>query len=204
MYLNFFLCGILLICNNNQNTGMKKILAFAGSTNPASINKQLISYTLSMVEDPVITFIDLCDFPLPVYSAEIEKDQGIPGNAVKLLELFDAHDAFIISVAEHNGSVTAAFKNMLDWLSRASENYLFFKNKPVLIFSASPSPFGGQRAAMHAEQIINAVGGNVIGKQSVPNFYQVISKENNDFEINDAAIIKGLDDNLKLLTNQVF
>jgi NAD(P)H-dependent FMN reductase len=63
----------------------------------------------------------------------------------KFAALLDSHDAYLISLAEHNFSYTAVFKNLVDWLSRnfadQREGYKnTWRNKPMLLFSVTPAP----------------------------------------------------------------
>ena len=94
----------------------KKILAFGASNSRNSINKQLANYAAQQLTNATITLLDLNDFEMPIYSIDREKESGIP----KLAEEFKQHvldaDGIIISLAEHNGAYTAAFKNVMDCL----------------------------------------------------------------------------------------
>ena len=51
-------------------------------------------------------------------------------------------DAIVISLAEHNGSYTAAFKNIYDWIS-VIENDVWC-SKPILLLSTSTGARGGK------------------------------------------------------------
>ncbi|MCB0388003.1 MAG: NAD(P)H-dependent oxidoreductase, partial [Winogradskyella sp.] len=61
---------------------MKHILAFAGSNSKDSINKQLAVYASRLIDDVTVTILDLNDFELPIYSKDLEAEQGIPANAL--------------------------------------------------------------------------------------------------------------------------
>src|SRR5690554_5664242 len=110
---------------------MKRILIFAGSNNPDSINRKIVEYAASRLNVMESTLLDLTDYPLPIYSPRAEKEEGVPESALRLNRVFQKHDGFIISVPEHNGSVPAFFKNALDWLSRSQKNYRVLEGKPV-------------------------------------------------------------------------
>ena len=120
---------------------MKNVLLFAASNNPESINGKLINYTAGLFKKHKTNVLRLHDYPLPVYSPVTESQEGIPKNAKLFQDQILRHDAFVISVAEHNRSVTAAFKNTLDWLSRTDKDYSnLFSGKAILLISTSPSP----------------------------------------------------------------
>ncbi|HWY34621.1 MAG TPA: NAD(P)H-dependent oxidoreductase, partial [Nitrosopumilaceae archaeon] len=100
-----------------------KILAFAGSTRTDSYNKKLvkISSTGATEVGADVTMIDLRDFPMPIYDGDLEQKDGLPSNARKLKDLMLAHQGFLISSPEYNSSISAVFKNTVDWTSRQSE-----------------------------------------------------------------------------------
>ncbi len=95
---------------------MKKIVALGGSNSKKSINKELAQYTANQIANSETVVADLNKFELPLYGIDLENEKGIPDNAVKLNALIEDADGIVISMAEHNGSYTAAFKNVIDWL----------------------------------------------------------------------------------------
>lgn len=128
-----------------------KILAFAGSLRKESYNKKLVKIALRGAEEAgaKVTYIDLRDYPLPIYDQEIEDSQGLPENALILKKLMQEHEGFLLACPEYNSSMSAAFKNVIDWTSRnASPNEVFlscFMDKVVALMSASQGPLGGIR-----------------------------------------------------------
>ncbi|WP_132215248.1 NADPH-dependent FMN reductase [Mariniflexile fucanivorans] len=120
---------------------MKHIIAFAGSNSKESINKQLVTYASSLVENVKATILDLNDFELPIYGIDLEKEQGIPKNAHKFLQIIKDSDGILLSLAEHNGAYSTAFKNLFDWMTRI-EGKMFF-DKPMLLMATSPGGRGG-------------------------------------------------------------
>jgi NAD(P)H-dependent FMN reductase len=74
---------------------------------------------------------------------------------VQFGKLLDEHDAVIVSLAENNFTYTAAFKNLLDWLSREKNlpNYYAqtFRGKQFFLLKASPAPdYGTPSTVKHA------------------------------------------------------
>ena len=65
-----------------------------------------------------VTFVDLNDDDMPIYGVDREAETSIRAAAKDLFRQIGAADALLIAFAEHNGSVTAAWKNILDWMSR--------------------------------------------------------------------------------------
>lgn len=171
---------------NNYRTKiiMKNIIALAGSNSKNSINKILASYAAQQVADAQVTTLDLNDFELPLYGVDLEKASGTPDNATKLSAAIEASDGIVLSLAEHNGSFAAAFKNAVDWISRIDSK--LWKNKPMLLLATSPGGRGGATVLASARAIYPHQGANLIADFSLPSFYDNFSEEGiKDQDIND-------------------
>lgn len=147
---------------------MKKILVFAGSNSSTSINQLLATYASSLLKSVEFKIIELKDYPAPVFSEDIEKNEGYPETMKTLNGLFKEYDGFIISLPEYNSSITPVFKNTVDWISRIERPT--FKDKPVLLLSTSNGKRGAITNLTHVESIMPRWGGNVVGTYSLPNF----------------------------------
>ena len=147
---------------------MKKILAFAGSTSSTSINKKLATFAAESLENTSFDVIDLRDFRLPIYSEDEEKN-GFPEDAKKFSSLLDNYDGFILSLAEHNGSYTVAFKNIFDWSSRLESTV--FRDKPLLLMATSPGARGGQSVLKAGSERFSLMGAKELINFSFPSFY---------------------------------
>ncbi len=144
-----------------------KTLAFGASSSKHSINKKFAHYT-SLQLDPKSELLDLGDFPLPVFSVDLEMEIGIPPEARNFISKIKSADLLVISLAEHNGSYTAAFKNLFDWTSRAEPK--LFGGMKMLLLSTSPGQRGGQ-SVMEAALIRFPIhGANIIAHFSLPKF----------------------------------
>ena len=124
-----------------------KILVFAGSAREGSLNKKLARVAAHCLSEAgaEVTLVDLRDYPIPIYDGDLESREGMPPFAVKLRELFLAHQGLLIASPENNGSVTALLKNTIDWLSREFEGRSGlepFRGKVAAIMGASPGAFG--------------------------------------------------------------
>jgi len=147
-----------------------KILAFAGSIRTDSYNKKLVKVSsIGATEAGAdVTVIDLKDFPMPIYDGDLEQKEGLPANARKLKDIMLTHHGFLISSPEYNSSISAVFKNMIDWTSRQSEGetpLACFKNKVAGIMSASPGGLGGLRGLVHVRSILGNIGVIVLPDQ---------------------------------------
>jgi chromate reductase len=148
---------------------MKKILAFAGSTSSTSINKQLATFAAESLEHTSFDVIDLRDFKMPIYSEDEEKENGLPEDAKRFSALLDHYDGFIVSLAEHNSSYAAAFKNIYDWASRVEGSV--FRDKPLLLMATSPGGLGGRFVLAAGEQRFSRQGAKEVITYSLPGFY---------------------------------
>lgn len=147
-----------------------KILAFAASNSKKSINKQLVTYAASRLENSTSKIIDINDFAMPIYSEDLESAHGIPQEAKQFLEEIANVDALIISLAEHNGNYTVAFKNLLDWCSRVDRN--IFQDKAILLLATSPGPGGASNVLNIASNSMPHFGGNIVAGFSLPSFHK--------------------------------
>ncbi|MBU6949741.1 NAD(P)H-dependent oxidoreductase [Hahella sp. HN01] len=140
-----------------------KILVFAGSLRKDSLNKKLARAAGRYAEaaGAEVTFLDLADYPLPIYDGDIESASGLPENALKLKQILAAHDGFILSSPEYNGGISGVLKNMIDWVSRPLEgepSMAAFKDKWVALLAASPGALGGIRALPMVRTILSGIG----------------------------------------------
>lgn len=162
---------------------MKKIMTLGGSSSKNSINKQLAAYAGSLVQGAEVINVDLNDYPLPLFSVDLEKDQGYSNELIALNAILDNVDGFVISLAEHNGAYSAAFKNTFDWLSRIDGKV--WRNKPMILLSTSPGARGGKSVMEIALGRFPFNGGNIIGSMTFPLFNEnfkegsVVNKEYN-------------------------
>ena len=147
---------------------MKKIIAFAGSNSKESINKKLATYASGLVEDVDVTILDLNDFDLPLYGMDLENVKGIPEDAHKFLNLIKESDGIVLSLAEHNGAYSTAFKNLFDWMSRI-EGKTFF-GKPMLLMATSPGGRGGLSVLGIAQDRFPRHDANIVQVFSLPSF----------------------------------
>ena len=147
---------------------MKNIIAFAGSNSKQSINKQLATYAASLVENADVNVLDLNDFDLPIFGVDLEAKIGQPENAQKFLNLIKASNGIVMSLAEHNGTYAAVFKNLFDWVSRIDGK--LWSEKPMLLMATSPGGRGGATALDIAKGRFQYMGGNIVAEFSLPSF----------------------------------
>ncbi len=147
-----------------------KILAFAGSAKETSFNKKLVQIAAAGAKTAgaKVTYIDLRDFPMPLFDEDLEAQQGIPVAVREFKDLMVAHQGLLIACPEYNSSITPLLKNAIDWASRPEPNLpglACFTSKGAAIMSTSPGGFGGMRGLVHVRAILESIGVLVIPQQ---------------------------------------
>ncbi len=177
---------------------MKTIIAFGASNSSKSINRQLASWVSNQVEDTNVNLLDLNDFEMPIYSMDREIQSGIPEEAKQFKELVNQSDGIIISFAEHNGSYSAAFKNIFDWMSRIGRP--IWSDKPMFLMGTSPGGRGAKSVLATAENSFPHQGGNVVASFSLPSFSQNFEA---DEGITDATLKSAFEEQLEKFNQSI-
>ncbi|MCK0191882.1 NAD(P)H-dependent oxidoreductase [Arenibacter sp. F20364] len=153
---------------------MSSILAFAGSNSSTSINYKLVKYTCSLIKDNEVDLINMVDYNFPVFSEDLEREEGYSDLLKKLRDKIVNSNALVISVNEHNSNPSAYFKNVLDWLSRVDRNFL--TDTKILLMSCS----GGRRGATGSLEVVKGMltrfGGEITATFSLPSFNHTFEK----------------------------
>ncbi|NAW51553.1 NADPH-dependent FMN reductase [Elizabethkingia argentiflava] len=146
-----------------------KILAFAGSNSPSSINKILVEYVAKEFKTQGVEVLDLNDYEMPIYGVAREQQFGVPQKAKDFAEKIDAADLVIMSLAEHNSSYTVAFKNIFDWISRIPGRP-HWGDKDIFLMATAPGPKGGINVLEAATARFPYSGGKVVETFTLPKF----------------------------------
>lgn len=162
-----------------------RILAFAGSLRSGSYNRKilLVAADGARAAGADVTRIDLGDFPLPVYDADLESAKGLPESATRLKALFDAADGLLLACPEYNAGIPGTLKNALDWVSRPAPGeppLRAFKGKVAALCSASPGALGGSRSLLQVRLVLSGIGVLVLpGQVSLPKANEAFDDEGN-------------------------
>ena len=164
-----------------------RILVFAGSARRASLNKKLAraAHAAAVAAGANATFVDLDDYPMPLYHGDLEAASGMPQEAQALRALFLGNDGLLIASPENNNSVSSLLKNTIDWLSRdvgdgkgANAGLAPWKGKVAGLLAASPGAFGGVRHLPHLRQVLAGLGVTVLGAQvAVPRAHEAFAAD---------------------------
>lgn len=168
-----------------------KILAIAGSNSDTSINKLLVTYAASLIPNAEVETVDMNDFEMPIYRHQREVESGVPQQAKDFASQIDAADVLLISLSEHNGTYSTAFKNVFDWTSRIKDRAVW-NEKPMLLMATAPGGRGGLGVLEAAAKRFPLHGGNIVDTFTLPFFNdnfdktsQKISDEEKDNELKE-------------------
>ena len=168
-----------------MNLTVPRILAFSGSARRDSYNQMLVRIAAygAKAAGATTTVVDLQDYPLPIFNEDLEQEDGPPENAVKLKQLFLAHDGLLIASPEYNSSISPLLKNAIDWVSRPSEGeprLAAYQNKTAVLMSTSPGALGGLRGLVHVRAILSSIGVLVLPDQTaIPNALEAFDESGN-------------------------
>ena len=146
---------------------MVKILAIAGSLREHAFSKRVLSVSAEGARNAgaAVTFVDLRDYPMPIYDEDAHKQNGFDANAARLQDLIGDNDGLLVSSPEYNGSIPGGLKNAIDWVSRKSDKYGLnevFKGKWGALITSGPGSFGGLRCMAHLRGILSIMGVTVL------------------------------------------
>ena len=147
---------------------MKKIIAFAGSNSSTSINHELVLFASEIIKNNQVEVIKLTSYSLPMFGEDIERKEGYSETLKSLLSVINNADALIVSVNEHNGTVSAFFKNVLDWLSRIE--YKFLNGKNIFLMSTSNGRRGALSSQEYTARVLPRFGAEEITRFTLPSF----------------------------------
>lgn len=137
-----------------------RILVFAGSIRTGAYSGRTADAAqreLAM-QGAEVTRISLADYPLPILDQDLEKEKGIPENAMRLGRQIAAHDGFLIASPEYNSSIPPLLKNAIDWVSRIHKDggvaLRPYAGKVAALCSSSEGNFAGVRGLYHLRSVL--------------------------------------------------
>ncbi len=152
-----------------------RILVFAGSIRSGAFSGRTADAAMKELaqQGAEVTRISLVDYPLPLMDQDLERQKGVPENAVKLARQVAAHDGMLIASPEYNASIPPLLKNALDWVSRVrkdgSRTLRPYDGKVAALCSSSDGNFAGARGLYHLRAVLMACHVEVVTPQcSVP------------------------------------
>jgi len=177
-----------------------RLLFFAGSAREASFNKKLalLGHHIAEANGIEAVFVDLKDYPMPIYNGDLEAAEGPPERASAFKALLGEYQGAFIPRPEYNSSVTPLLKNTLDWVTRVrakGETGLeVFKSRVFAISGASPGYYGGMRSLLNLRQILAVgIGALVIPEQiALPRAMDAFEADGSLKDRNQQEMLKGV------------
>lgn len=109
------------------------LLLVSASNSQESINNHLL---LEILRHKTFNYLDLnCCSSIPILSKDIQYKFGIPKEINDVYFELKKYSKLVFFTPEHNGYISAFFKNIVDWLSVLDIDFL--NNKKVIVISAS-------------------------------------------------------------------
>jgi NAD(P)H-dependent FMN reductase len=137
-----------------------RILALVGSLRAGSYNKQLAEAAVKYAPDGVHVdiFDDLGD--VPFYNEDIDHP-GAVATADWLRVDVESADALLLVTPEYNGTIPAALKNAIDWISRPYGAGAI-SGKPLAVIGVSHGRYGGVWAHDDTRKAASIAGASVL------------------------------------------
>jgi len=148
-----------------------RILVFAGSIRSGAFSVSTADAATKelALQGADVARISLADYPLPIMDQDLEKEKGVPANAVRLARLFAGHDGMLIASPEYNASIPPLLKNTLDWVSRVrkveGQPFRPLAGKVAALCSSSDGNFAGVRGLYHLRAVLMACQMEVVTPQ---------------------------------------
>lgn len=133
-----------------------KFVGIVGSNADISYNRFLLNFIKRNYSDLFeLDVVEIKD--IPMFNQDDDQTDSYP--IQQLNQKILAADGVIIATPEHNHTIPASLKSVLEWLSFKIHP---LENKPVMIVGASYYDQGSSRAQLHLRQILDAPGVNAI------------------------------------------
>src|SRR5262245_27196056 len=164
---------------------MVRLLFFAGSTREGAWSKKLARAAQHIASANGIesVFVDLLDYPMPMYNGDLEQNEGVPETVREFTALMSEYQGIFIATPEYNTSVPPLLKNTLDWVTRVTGEGLsgpkMFRSRVFALAGSSPGYYGGARCLLHLRQVLAVgMGALVIAPQfTLPNSNEAFDTE---------------------------
>lgn len=137
---------------------MPNLVGIAGSLRTGSYNAALLRAAAAVA--PSGSSLEVASIRgIPVYDADVEAKEGLPGPVRDLKERIAKADGLILATPEYNSSIPGPFKNAIDWLSRpASDIGRVFGDRPVALMGATPGRGGTMLSQAAWLPVLRALG----------------------------------------------
>ncbi|WP_426300738.1 NAD(P)H-dependent oxidoreductase [Arthrobacter sp. R-11] len=137
------------------------VLALVGSLRADSHNRKLAeAIALNAPEDVNVRVYGSLG-NIPFYNEDIDVEGQVPAEAAALRAAAAEADALLLVTPEHNGTMPAALKNAIDWLSRPFGAGAL-AGKPTAVVGTAFGQYGGVWAQDEARKAAGIAGAKVL------------------------------------------
>jgi chromate reductase len=175
-----------------------KILGISGSLRAGSLNTALLRAAQKHAPAgmTITIYEGLAD--LPWYDGDLDTEENLPAQALRLREEVRAADGLLIATPEYNYSIPGGLKNAIDWASRPSATSPLL-HKPIAIMGAAPTNFGTVRAQLALRQAFLWTHSDVVVKPEVMAFraHERFDEAGNLIDEDTVTLVQSLLDALK-------
>jgi NAD(P)H-dependent FMN reductase len=137
------------------------VLALVGSLRADSHNRKLAEAIQLNAPEGLEIVIHESLGNIPFYNEDIDVEGQVPAAATALREAAGQADALLLVTPEHNGTVPAALKNAIDWLSRPFGAGAL-AGKPTAVVGTAFGQYGGVWAQDEARKAAGIAGAQVL------------------------------------------
>ena len=137
------------------------VLTLVGSLRAESTNQKLAEAIQLNAPEQVDVVIHESLGNIPFYNEDIDVEGQVPAAAAALRAAAEEADTVLLVTPEHNGTVPAALKNAIDWLSRPFGAGAL-AGKPTAVVGTAFGQYGGVWAQDEARKAAGIAGAQIL------------------------------------------
>lgn len=154
---------------------MSTFLAISGSLRAASINTQLLRALPALApDDATIVQFDISEVPL--YNQDLDTENA-PSVVAAMRTAVQEADGIIFVTPEHNHTIPAATKNVIDWMSRPY-NQGHLRQKNIALFVGSIGPTSGMHCLAHTKDLLELLDNTVVCAHAIGALHEKLGDVN--------------------------
>lgn len=138
----------------------KKLGLIIGSLRDGSFNRTVAEYIVSQLPEHV-QWQEIKIADLPLYNQDYDYEDTQPESYSRVRQQIKDSDAVLIVTPEHNRTMPAALKNVIDIASRPHGSSVW-TDKKVALVTASPSTYGGRGSGFDFRKSMQALSAQVM------------------------------------------
>jgi chromate reductase len=175
---------------------MSTFLAISGSLRTDSFNTRLLRAMSGLAPAGVeIEHWDVSEVPL--YNQDLDNADA-PTAVAAMRSAVEAADGIIFVTPEHNHTIPAVTKNVVDWMSRPY-NQGHLRQKKVALFVGSIGPTSGTYCLAHMKDLLELLDNTVVCALTVGAIHEKLSQQNDVDVITDEETASRISDGLAAL-----